>query len=299
MSILVVGSLCLDHTLFVSSLPGRGETAIAGSSLVSFGGKGANQAFAVKRAGGEVAFLACLGDDDAGEAYRDHFEVNGISPEGMISSADHPTGSAFLGVEDSGENFIIINPGANHALRPADLDRHRDLFDEAGILLLQMEIPFETTVHACRLARQYGIATIINPSPWHDSFNTRDFPCDVLILNEHEMAALVGDSGWRLELSLLDRLGIQILIVTQGSKATLAIDTTGEVLECEPPEVTPVDTVGAGDTFAGAFAVAFSEGRELGDAIRFANQAAALSILRAGAQGATPIRLEIDSGVMT
>ncbi|MCX8239572.1 MAG: ribokinase [Akkermansiaceae bacterium] len=295
MSVLVVGSLCLDHTLFVSSLPGRGETAIAKTSLVSFGGKGANQAFAAKRAGGEVGFVAMVGDDEAGEAYREHFMEHGISTEGIISGSDHPTGSAFLGVEDSGENLIIINPGANHTLRPSDLDRRCDLFAEAEILLLQLEIPLETIAHACQLAKDHKLTTIINPSPWDDSFNTADFPCDILILNEHEMATLVNDQRWKLDSSLLDRLGIQTLIVTRGSKATLAVDGAGKVLECKPPMVTPVDTVGAGDAFTGAFAVALAEGKALEEAIHFANRAASLSTLKPGAQGATPTRSEIDS----
>lgn len=294
MSILVVGSLCLDQTLFVPSLPGRGETAIAKESLVSFGGKGANQAFAAKCAGGKVDFVAMVGDDEAGESYREHFQEHGISTRGMALSSDHSTGSAFLGVEDSGENLIIINPGANHALRPSDLDRHGDLFSDAEILLLQLEIPLETIAHACQLALRHQMTTVINPSPWNDSFNTADFPCDILILNEHEMAALVNDPQWILDLSLLERLNLKTLIVTQGSKATLAIDGTGQVLECIPPMTTPVDTVGAGDTFTGAFAVAIAEGKELEDAIHFANRAASLSTLKPGAQGATPTRSEID-----
>lgn len=295
MSILVVGSLCVDQTLFVSSLPGRGETVVAKSSLSSFGGKGANQAFATKRAGGEVAFVASVGDDDAGRDYRRHFAENGIPVDGMIVNRGHATGSAFLGVEDSGENLIIINPGANHALMPFHLDEHRRLFEEAEFLMLQLEIPFETTAHACRLAREHGVKTIINPSPWNDSFNTKDFSCDVLIVNEHEMSSLAGNSKWELDLPLLEQLGLQTLIVTQGADATLAIDRSGELLECQPQSVTPVDTVGAGDAFAGAFAVATAEGMTLEKSVCFANRAAGLSTLKAGAQGATPIRSEIDS----
>lgn len=295
MSILVVGSLCVDHTLFVSSLPGRGETVVAKNSLSSFGGKGANQAFAAKRAGGEVAFVASVGDDDAGRDYRSHFSGHGISIEGMVSSPGYPTGSAFLGVEDSGENLIIINPGANHALKPSHLDQFRDLFEKAEVLMLQLEIPFETTAHACRLARKHGVKTIINPSPWNDSFNTQDFPCDVLIVNEHEMASLVGSEEWELDLAILEKLDLQTLIVTQGADATLAIEREGRLLKCLPPAVTPVDTVGAGDAFAGAFVVATSEGMTLEDSVCFANRAAGLSTLKPGAQGATPERAEIDS----
>jgi ribokinase len=297
MSILVVGSLCVDHTLYVSSLPSPGETVIAKSALSSFGGKGANQALAVSMAGGEVAFLACTGKDSAGDGYREHFAAHGIEPSSMAVDADAPTGTAFLAVEDSGENSIVINPGANHALRPEHLDQHIALFQNATHLLLQLEIPFDTIQHACRLAREHEVTILINPSPWSDDFNTNDFPCDVLIVNEHEAASFLGHQTSKPSVQLLKEVNLQTLVITHGAEQTLVVSENGERFESRPPSVTPVDTVGAGDAFAGAFAVALAEGQSLETAVRFANTAASLSILKPGAQGATPTRDEIESAL--
>lgn len=297
MSILVVGSLCIDHTLYVSRLPSPGETVIAQSSLSSFGGKGANQALAAKRAGGDVSFLSCTGDDSAGSDYRTHFSDQGINPDSMILDPTVPTGSAFLGVEESGENSIIINPGANHALRPEHLDQHLDLFRSASHLLLQLEIPFDTIQHACHLAREHGVTTLINPSPWSPDFNTTDFPCDILIVNEHEAASFLGQTNPELTPELLKEHQLQTLVVTQGASASIALDESIGRIESTPPTVNPVDTVGAGDAFTGALAVALAEDHPLKKALHFANTAAALSILKPGAQGATPQRSEIEASL--
>lgn len=299
MSILVVGSLCVDTTLYVASLPAPGETVIARSALTSFGGKGANQALAAKMAGGEVAFLACTGEDSAGEAYRQHLADHGIDPASLVVDPVAPTGTAFLGVDDAGENSIVINPGANHALRPEHLDQHRDLFENASHLLLQLEIPFDTIQHACRLARQHGLTIVINPSPWSDGFNTRDFPCDLLVVNEHEAAAFLGHQGREPSGELLDELHLQTLLITHGAAPTLAVSRAGGTFQSSPPSVSPVDTVGAGDAFTGALAVALAEGQPLEDAVKFANTAASLSILKPGAQGATPSRKEIESALQS
>ncbi|MGB0326563.1 MAG: ribokinase [Akkermansiaceae bacterium] len=297
MSILVVGSLCVDNTLYVSSLPLPGETVIAHSALTSLGGKGANQALAAKMAGGEVAFLACTGNDSASHEYRQHLEKHGIDSRSLVTDPAAPTGSAFLSVEDSGENSIVINPGANHALRPEHLDQHLDLFKNATHLLLQLEIPFDTIRHACRLARENEVTILINPSPWSDEFNTSDFPCDVLIVNEHEATSFFGKEGAKPSGKLLETLDLQTLLVTHGAEPTLVVTQSDEPFESPPPVVTPVDTVGAGDAFTGALAVALAENQSLENAVRFANTAASLSILKPGAQGATPTREEIESAI--
>lgn len=297
MTILVVGSLCVDNTLYVSSLPSPGETVIAHSSLSSFGGKGANQALAAKMAGGEVTFLACTGNDPAGHGYRKHLDNHGIDSTSIVVDSKAPTGSAFLAVEDSGENSIVINPGANHALRPEHLDQHLDLFKKATHLLLQLEIPFETIQHACRLARENKVTILMNPSPWSDDFNPVDFPCDVLIVNEHEAASFLGPHHEEPSGELLEKVNLQTLLVTHGNEPTLVVSKSGEPYEVPPPAVTPVDTVGAGDAFTGALAVALAEGQSLKAAVRFANTAASLSILKPGAQGATPTRDEIELAV--
>ena len=293
MSVLVVGSLCIDHTLYVSNLPAPGETVIARSALSSFGGKGANQALAAKCAGGEVSFLACVGDDAAGRDYRNFFEEAGIEMSGLVVDSDYPTGSAFLGVESSGENSIIINPGANHALRPEHLDAREALFEKSSILLLQLEIPLDTIRHACRLARKHGVKIVINPSPWADEFNTTEFPCDVLIVNEHEAALFLKQENFPKTSGFLAEHQLQALVITQGADETIAFARDEEPLETNPPQVEVIDTVGAGDAFTGALAVALAEHKPFSEALPFANAAGALSVTKPGAQGATPTREEI------
>jgi len=299
MSILVIGSLIIDNTFYVPSLPLRGETVIASSALSSFGGKGANQALAARSAGGDVHLLCCVGDDSAGQDYREYLSGHGFDPSLILSDGQLRTGSAFLGVEQSGENSIIINPGSNHALRPEHLDNHVQLFKQADMLLLQLELPLDTIRHACRMAREHQVTILMNPSPWSDSFNIVDFPCDILVMNEHEAACFSGEKQIELTEALLQEHQLETIIVTQGPGTTLALSRSQDVLELKPPELTPVDTVGAGDAFTGALAVALSEGNSLSSAVCFANAAGALSITREGAQGAIASRKEIESFLST
>jgi ribokinase len=295
MSILVIGSLSIDNTFYVPALPARGETTIATSALTSFGGKGANQALAALSAGGDVSFLCCVGNDSAGKEYGEELIGQGFERSSIIVDGQLPTGSAYLSVEQSGENSIIINPGSNHALRPEHLEENIHLFKQSGMLLLQLELPLDTIRHACRLAREHQVTILINPSPWCDDFNTVDFPCDILVMNEHEAAFFSGEKQIRLAPGLLQDHQLETIIVTQGSGPTLALSRSQDILELNPPGLTPVDTVGAGDAFTGALAVALSEGKPLSAALCFANAAGALSITRQGAQGAIANRKEIES----
>ena len=221
MSILVIGSLIIDNTLYVSDLPSRGETAIATSALTSFGGKGANQALAASAAGGEVHLLCCVGNDSAGQDYREYLSGNGFDPSLIITDDQFQTGSAFLGVEQSGENSIIVNPGSNHALRPEHLDENIQLFEQSDMLLLQLELPLDTIRHACQMAREHDVSILINPSPWSESFNTVDFPCDILVMNEHEAACFTGEKPFRITRELLHDHHLETVIVTQGVGPTL------------------------------------------------------------------------------
>ena len=297
MSILVIGSLIIDNTLYVSDLPSRGETAIATSALTSFGGKGANQALAASAAGGEVHLLCCVGNDSAGKDYREYLSGNGFDTSLIITDDQLQTGSAFLGVEQSGENSIIVNPGSNHALRPGHLDENIQLFEQSDMLLLQLELPLDTIRHACQMAREHDVSILINPSPWSESFNTVDFPCDILVMNEHEAACFTGEKPFRITRELLHDHHLETVIVTQGVGPTLWLTASQDVQELKPPAVTPVDTVGAGDAFTGALAVALVEGKSIAGAVRFANAAGALCVTREGAQGAVAGREEIEDCV--
>ena len=284
--IAVVGSLNVDHTLRVPRLPGAGETLAASGAFTCFGGKGANQAIAAARAGGEVSIIGCVGEDDFGSSYLKYLREEGIHTDGVIRSST-PTGSAFIAVDDAGENLIIVNAGANHAITVKDVEAAAATIAQADALLLQLECPLAVVKRAAEIAHQAGVRVILNPSPWIEGWNEAGIPIDVLIVNEHEATTLMGGKGSEAKPTL------PLLVVTRGSDSTLAYSRTEGVVEARPPKVCPVDTVGAGDSFAGALAVALTEGRELRDAIAFANAAGALATLKAGAQPSIPQRAEI------
>lgn len=282
--IVVVGSLNVDHTLRVPHIPAPGETLTSSSMLTCFGGKGANQAVAAARAGGAVSMVGCVGEDDFGARYIEQLQSDGIDTAGVLRSA-LPTGTALIAVDDRGENSIIVNAGANHAIRPEDIERHAELIRSADALLLQLECPLAVVQRAAEIARAAGVRVILNPSPLSAEYLAARFAVDTLIVNEGEAEQIT--PGRNLQEAMCRHL-----IITRGAESTLSITEKG-VEEFAPPQVAPVDTVGAGDTFAGAFAVASSEGR--GDAIRFANAAGALATLKPGAQPAIPLRGEIEA----
>jgi ribokinase len=282
--IVVVGSLNVDHTLRVPHIPAPGETLSASGMLTCFGGKGANQAVAAARAGGAVAMIGCVGQDDFGTRYLEHLQSEGIDTTAILRSPT-PTGSAFIAVDDHGENSIIVNAGANHTITPEHIEQHAALIRDADALLLQLECPLAVVLRASEIAREAGVRVILNPSPLSAAYLAQRFAVDTLIVNEGEAALITPNQN-------LAESMCRHLIITRGAESTLSITENGVTL-ISPPKVTPVDTVGAGDTFAGAFAVATSEGRE--DAIRFANTAGALATLKPGAQPAIPTRTEIEA----
>jgi len=295
-TVLVVGSLNVDHTFRVPRIPTAGETLTATGAFTCFGGKGANQAIAAVRAGADAIMIGCIGDDESGNAYRDHLIAEGIDTTNLVATPDIATGSAFITVDDAGENSIVVHPGANHALTPEMIDAAAPAFSDADVLLLQLECPLPAVKRAAELAVECGAMVIINPSPWNDALRDAGIPVDIFILNESETRSLTGRDPATFDGDPAD-YGCNTMIITRGARPTLAICADG-TFEFAPPTVTPIDTVGAGDTFAGAFAVARAEGRPLREAVEFANHAAALAILRPGAQTAIPTRDQITASKM-
>ncbi len=311
--IAVVGSLNTDHTLRVPHLPAPGETLTAFSALTAFGGKGANQAVAAARAGARVTLIGCIGDDDPGTRYLCHLRAEHIVTEAILRSPS-PTGSAFIAVDDRGENTILVHPGANHQLTPAHIDLHAERIRSADALLLQLECPLPAVHRAASIARDAGVRVLLNPSPWSSAYRDAGTPADVLIVNAHEASEL---TGLPLEHALADipqtlqRARCSMLVITRGSASTLTLQVGQPVLETPAHRVLPVDTVGAGDTFAGYLAAALSEAcpsgqavpsaetLALSEALRIANGAAALATLKPGAQTALPSRPEVQAFLLT
>ena len=298
--IIVAGSSNIDLTAYVKTLPRPGETIGDGRFVQANGGKGANQAVAAARLGGDVTFLTCVGDDLQGRRLREVFASDGIRTECMKFSATSPTGTALIFVADDGENCIAVAPGANRELLPADIDAAESAFSDASWLLLQLEIPLETVYHAVDFAFAKGIKVILNPAPISDTI-----PGDVLrklwliTPNETEAEKLTGirissvDDAFQAAEFLLSQ-GVEHVIITLGRTGSVICDAS--LREFVPArEVTAVDTVGAGDVYNGALVTALSEGKSLPEAARFATLASSIAVTRPGAQTGVPHRAEVDA----
>ena len=293
--IVVFGSLNVDHTLRVDNIPVAGETVLANNLLTCFGGKGANQALAARRAGSAVDLIGTVGVDDPGVAYRQSLAREGVGVTGLGKAVAKPTGSAFVCVDAKGENTIVVNPGANYALTAETIEEHRKAIGKATVLLMQLECSLETVKRAAEIAREAedDIKIVINPSPWNAEFLKAKIPCDVIIVNESEAKEL-GGADKLLKSAYAKKAGLKTVVVTAGAKATRMYTGAAKPVSIVPPKVKAVDTVGAGDSFAGAFAVGLAEEFNQRDLIKFANAAGALATLKPGAQAAIPMRDEIE-----
>lgn len=298
MSVIVIGSLIIDNTIYVQKLPERGETTFAKSSLISYGGKGANQALAAHLAGSKVNLIGSVGSDSEGDRYKRHLEQMGIDSSFVTTSQNHETGSAFITVDDSGENSIVVNSGANQNLNRNHIEKSIDLIKTSEIMLLQQEVPKETVQYACEVGKKYGLKIIMNPSPLSPFFDVNNFPSDILILNEVEAEQLSGEKNPLKSMEMFDEFELESVIITQGDGPIIFKNSSERIRQFQPPKVQPIDTVGAGDTFAGTFATALSTKKSITDSIRYAGIAASISVTKPGAQGAMPTKKEIESFVI-
>ena len=296
--IAVVGSLNVDYVTKVGRLPVPGETVAATDLEVVFGGKGANQAVAAARQESAVTLIGSVGSDEMGKAYLGHLEAEGIEIEGVRELPDTSTGAAFISVDPRGENTIVVSGGANDQTSP-DQIRVRDPFiSEAKALLAQFEVPLAAVVEALKIANRSGVTTVVNPSPIRSTFPWATVEVDYLIVNETEAAELIEEIPLTLSAAFAIREAIQGmrvkgLIITRGSDPTLVFDER-DAFEAPTLPVVPVDSVGAGDAFAGCFTARIAAGESLRDAVLAANCAGALTTLRTGAQEAIPDRERVD-----
>lgn len=302
--VIVVGSSNTDMTVRLPALPRPGETVMGGEFAMSPGGKGANQAVAARRAGAEVVFISAVGDDDLGRRALDGYRREGIDVGHVRIISGVPSGVALIYVGEDGENMIGVAPGANHALTPDDIDNLPDsLFRAGDSLLVGLEIPLETAIRALERGKKAGMVVVLNPAPAPtarpEQLRRLLASADVVTPNRGEAAALVGDperAGSESEHGIrrLLELGPETVVVTLGAQGCLAATRHGVQETISPPMVEAIDTVGAGDTFNGALAVALAEGRPPVEAARWACAAAALAVTRPGAQTGSPTRDEID-----
>ncbi|MBB6173764.1 ribokinase [Nocardiopsis mwathae] len=292
--IAVFGSINMDLVAYVDVAPASGETVSGTAFREVPGGKGANQAVAAARAGGDVSFLGAVGDDPFGTQLRSNLVETGVDVSGLRMEAGS-SGIAHIVVEGSGANRIIVVPGANGtvtSLRPGD---ERQI-EGAAALLLQLELPMEGVIAAARAGRGLGVPTVLTPAPARDLPDELLDSVDLIVPNQHEAAAITGETDPRRALGVLLRR-VPEAIITLGEDGSIYGRRGEQPVTASAHRVTPVDTTAAGDTFCGAFAVARAEGREPADALRFASAAAALSVQRQGAATSMPNRAEIDAFV--
>jgi ribokinase len=302
MKVVVVGSLNVDYIAAVEHLPTAGETVPATGLVQRFGGKGANQAVAAARQGARVAMIGCVGADDAGRAYCQRLRAEGIDVTGVTATKRALTGTALIAVDKAAENTIIVAAGANGELRPAVIRAERKRVASADILLLQWEVPMPTVIETVRIANRANVPVVLNPSPQRDGFPWGKCRLDTLIINAGEAQTIFGLRADDLPAGMvkwkraLTQRRIKRLIITQGARPTACLSAAG-YLKVPTLTVKPVDTVGAGDAFAGTFAASRAGGANLLSAIRYANCAGALATLKPGAQESIPHKVLIERAV--
>lgn len=298
--IVVVGSANMDLVVRTERIPAPGETVLGGTYFQLPGGKGANQAVAAARLGGDVAFIGCVGKDAFGDSLISGLVKDGIDVKHVRRIEDSASGVALIGVDERGQNSIIVAPGANTMLNEADIDAAKATIESADAIVAQLEISHEAVTRAMHLAVLEGLHTILNPAPFHhgDQISMGLLSSlEVLVPNEHEAAAILGiKPGKRVDYrqaagSLLS-YGVGSVIITLGDQGCIVADEHG-VRQIPASRVDAVDSTAAGDCFCGALAVAMAEGMSLDDAARFASAAAAISVTRMGAQPSMPMRSEL------
>lgn len=292
--IVVVGSINMDLVVRSPRIPQPGETILGHDFRTFPGGKGANQAVAAARAGGQVKMIGRVGADAFGDSLLATLQKDGIDTRWVLPTSGIASGVALITVNAEGQNNIVVVPGANGQLTPEDVRAAGSAFEGAAVVVLQLEIPLETVVEAVEQARLYHAQVILNPAP------ARPLPADLinrvdyLIPNESELALLTGLETIETGANRLKSMGVQGLIVTLGSRGALVLDR-GEWVRLLPHSVSVVDTTAAGDAFVGGLAAALTEGKPTLEAVAWGNAAGALAVTQAGAQPSLPTRASLEA----
>ncbi|WP_133910128.1 ribokinase [Streptomyces sp. NBC_00582] len=289
--IVVLGSTNMDLVAYVEKAPQRGETVTGREFRTIPGGKGANQAIAAAHAGGTVSMIGAVGNDSFGARLRSTLEHSGVNTD-HLRTVEFPSGTAHIVVDDEGGNAIVVVPGANGTLDhlvPGDAG----LIASADALLLQLEIPLPAVVAGARAARAHGVRTILTPAPAQPLPPELLAAVDLLVPNEHEATTLTGRTDPHEAAAALLEV-VPEVVITLGAAGSLHAARGADPLTVPAPQVTAVDSTGAGDTFVGALAVALGEERPVREALAWAATAAALSVQRPGASASMPYRSEIE-----
>jgi ribokinase len=290
-TVLVAGSANADFVVRAPHIPAPGETVLGEDLAIIPGGKGANQAVACARAGGGTTrMLVALGDDTLAPMIETSLRAAGVMLD--IITSDKPTGAALITVSYDGENAITVAPGANAQLWPGDLPS----LDGVSHLLMQLETPLDTVMAFAVAARAAGVTVMLNAAPARPLPEELLAALDILVVNEEELARIVGDGG-----SVADRLaatGVPCAIVTLGGRGCCALAESAFLVQ-PAFAVSPIDTTAAGDTFCGVLAATLAAGHDLAQALRTASAAGALATTHPGAQTSIPTAAGVTAQLVT
>ncbi len=300
-SVTVMGIFALDVAFRAPRLPAWGETVVGSGLQIGPGGKGSNQAVAAARLGASTTFLSKVGADAFGEVALQTYREAGVNTDFLVRAEGEATGSAAILVqEDSGENAIVVCPGAAAMLSKEEIDRAADRIAASACFLTQFELPILLVEHGLALARRRGVKTILNPAPGLACPDSLLALCDYVTPNESEAEALTGRPVTTLEeaetaAAVLVRRGAGHAVITLGARGALvkSATITQHIAAFDVGRV--VDTTGAGDAFNAGFAVALGEGMDMGAAARFGCAVAGLSVTRHGTSPSMPRREEVDA----
>jgi ribokinase len=295
--IVVIGSSNTDMVVKSKKIPAPGETILGGTFLMNPGGKGANQAVAAARLGGNVTFVTKTGNDLFGDQAKDLFDKEGINTRFIIKDLKNPSGIALISVDENGENCIVVAPGSNATLSAYDINDEAYGNDPSDVFLMQLEIPVSTVEFVAQKVAEKGNRVILNPAPARQLSDDLLRSLYVITPNEVEAELLTGirvtdtASAERSAEKLHSKGAVNVIITMGAAGAFLLSGRTSKMIPVVPAKA--IDSTAAGDVFNGALAVAISEGKDLEEAVDFANHAASISVTRMGAQASAPYRDEI------
>lgn len=297
--IIVVGSCNTDMVIKADRLPIPGETILGGTFFMNPGGKGANQAVAASRMGGNVTLISKTGNDVFGKQSVMLYTAENIKTDYIFSDPKHPSGVALITVDAQGENCIVVASGANAFLTPSDIDKASAEIEGSDLILMQLEIPIETVEYVAEKAQKKGIKVILNPAPARALSDNLLKHLYIIIPNKSEAEILSGIKVSDIESAkqaadIISAKGVDIVVITLGSQGAL-IKEYSDYHFVDALKVEALDTTAAGDTFCGSVCVGLSEGKSILDSVKLAARAAAITVTRMGAQASIPYRSELSS----
>jgi len=293
--IVVIGSMNMDLVVETDKIPKKGETVLGNKFHQIPGGKGANQAMAAGKLGGNVSFIGACGDDNFGDILLSNLKKEGVNTKN-IHRVKENTGIASITVETDGDNRIIVVPGANHSLTPKIITKHADIIKNASVLLLQLEIPINSVEKAIELGDKFETTIILDPAPAQKLNSEIYNKIDYLLPNEGELKNLLDNNNLNLneKIDKLLELGVSNLILTKG-KDGITVYNKNNTMNYSSLKVNTVDTTAAGDAFAGALAYSLQRNWNEDKIYKFANKVAAISVTNLGAQSSLPTIKEVNS----